>query len=386
MSSKSSSGNESMEIFEKFLDQAEIGKVLGKGAFGEVRDVRYKGKTMAGKIIKKEKGEQTEEEKYSEELRGQNIIKISKILQKKIGDSYYSLIIMEKAVLRDLGKLNEFYFRHNLLKTIYNPFKGSTGDIFLRFYAKQIVNAIKTLDENYYVHYDLKLENLLMITNLIIKLSDFSILRKVKDGIFRIPGGTPGYLTPEYYIEREVTSENARKQDYFALGSCIFQLKYGETFLKYKKYDDNKINAQKIIELLEQKMHFTLSNKFNDIDFIIFLNKLIQYKPKDRPTFEKIYRNKWLNKDSNYVNDTFQQFEADEEKLIMEFQKKDFLLDKEDIIEKKVKEYNEKRKKLENTNKNKIKQNKQNKQNTIQNKNKATYLQKKYIFKKKIIN
>ena len=381
MSSRSNSGDESMEIFEKFLEPAEIGKVLGKGAFGEVRDVRFKGKTMAGKIIKKEKVEQTDEEKYSEELRGQNIIKISKILQKKIGESYYSLIIMEKAVLRDLGKLNEFYFRHNLLKMIYNPFKGSTGDIFLRFYAKQIVNAIKTLDENYYVHYDLKLENLLMITNLIIKLSDFSILRKVKDGIFRIPGGTPGYLTPEYYIEREVTSENARKQDYFALGSCIFQLKYGESFLKYKKYDENKINAQKIIELLEQKINFTLSNKLNDIDFIRFLNKLIQYKPKDRPTFDNIYRNKWLNKDSNHVNDTFQQFEADEEKLIMEFQKKDYLLNKEDIIEKKVKEYIEKRKKLENTNKIK-----QNKQNTIQNKNKATYLQKKYIFKKKIIN
>ena len=381
MSSRSSSGNESLEIFEKFLNSNEIGKVLGKGAFGEVRDVRFKGKTMAGKIIKKEKFEQTDEEKYSEELRGQNIIKISKILQKKIGESYYSLIIMEKAVLRDLGKLNEFYFRHNLLKMIYNPFRGFTGDIFLRFYAKQIVNAIKTLDENYYVHYDLKLENLLMITNLIIKLSDFSILRKVKDGIFRIPGGTPGYLTPEYYIEREVTSENARKQDYFALGSCIFQLKYGESFLKYKKYDENKINAQKIIELLEQKINFTLSNKFNDIDFIRFLNKLIQYKPKDRPTFDNIYRNKWLNKDSNHVNDTFQQFEADEEKLIMEFQKKDYLLNKEDIIEKKVKEYIEKRKKLENTNKIK-----QNKQNTIQNKNKATYLQKKYIFKKKIIN
>ena len=384
MSSRSSSGNESLEIFEKFLNPKDIGKVLGKGAFGEVRDVQFKGKTMAGKIIKKEKLEQTDEEKYSEELRGQNIIKISKIIPKKIGDSYYSLIIMEKAVLRDLGKLNEFYFRHNLLKMIYNPFRGFTGDIFLRFYVKQIVNAIKTLDENYYVHYDLKLENLLMITNLIIKLSDFSILRKVKDGIFRIPGGTPGYLTPEYYIEREVTSENARKQDYFALGSCIFQLKYGESFLKYKKYDENKINAQKIIELLEQKINFTLSNKLNDIDFIRFLNKLIQYKPKDRPTFDNIYRNKWLNKDSNHVNDTFQQFEADEEKLIMEFQKKDYLLNKEDIIEKKVKEYIEKRKKLENTNK--IKQNKKNKQNTIQNKNKATYLQKKYIFKKKIIN
>ena len=362
------------------MDKNDIGKVLGKGAFGEVRDIKFKGKTMAGKIIRKDNDKMTDEEKYSEELRGQNIIKINKIIQKKIGEFYYSLIIMEKAVLRDLGKLNEFYFRHNLLKVIYNPFKGFTGDIFLRFYVKQIINAIKTLDENYYVHYDLKLENLLMITNLIIKLSDFSILRKVKDGIFRIPGGTPGYLTPEYYIEREVTSENARKQDYFALGSCIFQLKYGETFLRYKKDDDDKIKAQIIIDSLEQKINFILSKKLNDIDFIRFLKKLIQYRPKERPTFDKIYRNKWLNKDLNYVNETFQKFEADEEKLIMEFQKKEFLIVKENMIEKKVNEYIEKRKDIEDTNKNKIKINK------IKNENKVVCLQKKFIFKKKIIN
>ena len=380
MSNRSNSRNESLEIFEKFLDKNDIGKVLGKGAFGEVRDIKFKGKTMAGKIIRKDNDKMTDEEKYSEELRGQNIIKISKIIQKKIGEFYYSLIIMEKAVLRDLGKLNEFYFRHNLLKVIYNPFKGFTGDIFLRFYVKQIINAIKTLDENYYVHYDLKLENLLMITNLIIKLSDFSILRKVKDGIFRIPGGTPGYLTPEYYIEREVTSENARKQDYFALGSCIFQLKYGETFLRYKKDDDDKIKAQIIIDSLEQKINFILSKKLNDIDFIRFLKKLIQYRPKERPTFDKIYRNKWLNKDLNYVNETFQKFEADEEKLIMEFQKKEFLIVKENMIEKKVNEYIEKRKDIEDTNKNKIKINK------IKNENKVVCLQKKFIFKKKIIN
>jgi len=380
MSNRSNSRNESLEIFEKFLDKNDIGKVLGKGAFGEVRDIKFKGKTMAGKIIRKDNDKMTDEEKYSEELRGQNIIKINKIIQKKIGEFYYSLIIMEKAVLRDLGKLNEFYFRHNLLKVIYNPFKGFTGDIFLRFYVKQIINAIKTLDENYYVHYDLKLENLLMITNLIIKLSDFSILRKVKDGIFRIPGGTPGYLTPEYYIEREVTSENARKQDYFALGSCIFQLKYGETFLRYKKDDDDKIKAQIIIDSLEQKINFILSKKLNDIDFIRFLKKLIQYRPKERPTFDKIYRNKWLNKDLNYVNETFQKFEADEEKLIMEFQKKEFLIVKENMIEKKVNEYIEKRKDIEDTNKNKIKINK------IKNENKVVCLQKKFIFKKKIIN
>ena len=66
-----------------------------------------------------------------------------------------------------------------------------------------------------------------------------------------------------------------------------------------------------------------------DKDFIDFLCSLIQYRPKDRPSFEEIYRNKWLNKDVDIINNTFNAFENDEEKLIMELQKKDFLIKKE---------------------------------------------------------
>ncbi len=48
-----------------------------------------------------------------------------------------------------------------------------------------------------------------------------------------------------------------------------------------------------------------------------------------RPSFEQIYRNKWLNKDIEYVDAIFSAFEKDEEKLILEFQKNDFLMQKE---------------------------------------------------------
>ena len=37
----------------------------------------------------------------------------------KIGKDY-DLNIMDKDVLRDLGKLNEFFHRHNLLKLIFD--------------------------------------------------------------------------------------------------------------------------------------------------------------------------------------------------------------------------------------------------------------------------
>jgi serine/threonine protein kinase len=331
--SKRKEKSDMLEIFEKFKNGeiTGIGKLLGRGAFGEVRDIIFKNKTAAGKLIKRESNEITEEEKFSQELRGQNIIKINKIYTKEIKDEWYDLVIMEKAILRDLGKLNEFYHGHNLLKLINEPFDEAAGDNLLRFYSKQIISALEILDRNYYIHFDLKPENLLITINLVLKLTDFSLLKKVqdKDNNIKIPGGTPGYLSPEYYIERNVSPEDARKQDYFALGSTLFFLKYGFDLLKYKKSEDKIIIANQIIDSLQKNISYIKSQKITDKDFVDFLCSLISYRPKDRPSFEQIYRNKWLNKDSDKLEEILYGFENDEDKLIMELQKNDYLIKKE---------------------------------------------------------
>ena len=331
--SKRKEKSDMLEIFEKFKNSeiTGIGKLLGRGAFGEVRDIIFKNKTAAGKLIKRESNEITEEEKFSQELRGQNIIKINKIYTKEIKDEWYDLVIMEKAILRDLGKLNEFYHGHNLLKLINEPFDEAAGDNLLRFYSKQIISALEILDRNYYIHFDLKPENLLITINLVLKLTDFSLLKKVqdKDNNIKIPGGTPGYLSPEYYIERNVSPEDARKQDYFALGSTLFFLKYGFDLLKYKKSEDKIIIANQIIDSLQKNISYIKSQKITDKDFVDFLCSLISYRPKDRPSFDQIYRNKWLNKDSDKLEEILYGFENDEDKLIMELQKNDYLIKKE---------------------------------------------------------
>lgn len=251
---------------------------------------------------------------------------------------------MEKAVLRDLGKLNEFHHRHNLLKLIKNKiddpyqFDENTGDFLIKFYGRQIINSLETLDQNNYAHFDIKLDNLLMNINLNIKLTDFSLLRKISDSEekFKLPGGTQGYITPEYYLSKNVTIDVARKQDYFALGSCLFYLKFGIPLLRYKKYEDTEMNADRIIDILLRNINYLKTNIFTDKDFIKFIIKLLSFKPEDRPTFQQIYRNKWVNKDIDILDKTIMAFENDEEKLILELQKKDYLIKKE--IENKIKE------------------------------------------------
>ena len=341
---------------EKYKTEiAQIGKILGKGAFGEVRDVKYKNKAMAIKIMERDKEEKIEGEKLAINLRSHNIIRIQKIYEgekfkntsreknKENSNSseYYDFIIMEKAVLRDLGKLNEFYHRHNLLKLIKNDpdnyiFNENTGDSLLRFYARQIINALEILDENNYVHFDIKPENLLMSINLIVRLTDFSLLKEVKDSYidFKIPGGTQGYITPEYYIDKRVQKDTARNQDFFALGSSLFLLKYGLQLLKYKKFDDSRMNADRIVDLLQQNINYLKSQTFTDRDFMFFIRCLVGYTPEERAFFQQIIRNKWLNKNVDELDRIVMGFENDEEKLIIELQKNDFLLKKEENLKK----------------------------------------------------
>ena len=223
--------NQIFEIFENEENEIEyFGRSLGKSAYGEVREIKLKNsvKMMTSKLVKKERDDDKMTEiKVAQEIRGNNIIKINKVITKIINDEEYDLIIMEKVLLRDLGKLFEYYHKHNLLNLIgentFDKKEGeNTSNNLLRFFSKQIIDGLEILDRNDFVHFDIRPE-LLATNNLIIKISDFSLVTKNKNDNdndkIRIPGGTQGYLTPEYYNKEKVSNEVARKQDCFALGS-----------------------------------------------------------------------------------------------------------------------------------------------------------------------
>ena len=105
--------------------------------------------------------------------------------------------------------------------------------------------------------------------------------------------------------------------------------------LDYDKYDDPLMNKDRITDLLHKKMDFIKSRNFEENDFIKFFLSLIQYNPNERPIFEQIYRNNWLNRNLDVIKSVVLGNVADEEKLIMELQKSDFL---------KMKEYEKKEK------------------------------------------
>ena len=250
---------------------------------------------------------------------------------------------MEFAYLGDINK-----FRKNLNDNLIfkEPFENDVGDNLIRYFTLQLVNAIKTLYQGDLVHFDIKPDNILMFLGLETKLIDFTFLRKLDPKIpQRIPGGTPGYLTPEYFNNSGelLDNDSLRKQDYFALGATLYNLKYGKKFIdNYKdlKYSNNNYNLYNSINYIQRAMNTIRSQPFQDKEFDDFLCNLVQYVPEERPDFENIIRNKWLNRNAKEIKKIVDLNGFDEENLLLELRKSDFIFDYE---EKYRKEFDEKK-------------------------------------------
>ena len=151
-------GDEYEEVFESFKNDRrnkinKVGKILGKGPRGEVKEIETKDKVLAGKIIKKFRNEKPQNEEILKDLNNEHIVKIEKILSKKINNTEYELILMERAQLKDLGKVNDHFYNVNLLRLInIDPFDEKISNCLLRFYARQIISALEILHRNNYVH------------------------------------------------------------------------------------------------------------------------------------------------------------------------------------------------------------------------------------------
>ena len=346
------------KIFKKIAEEKNLNSIssLGSGAFGEVYEVieEKKNKYFAAKLIKDDEKEDNESD-LMREFRGPNIIKVNKIYREAFVDSEkrneekYSLILMEKAPLKDLKTFSNMIKKDNILKYVFkNPFE-MIGDNFTRFIIKQLVKGFETLYMANCAHFDFKPENTLIFSDIVIKLSDFGFLRNLNEikndkNLVKVPGGTQGYSPPEIYSNNSlITYKTATTLDYFSLGATIFYIKYGDKMLKFEKFKDNLITANYMIELMQRAMDKIKTTKSNDKDFIDFLCKLIQYDPEGRLSFEEVQRNKWLNKNWNEILEVVETNQENKEKMIEELNKTDFLFEKKNYL-------NEKRKLMDKIN------------------------------------
>ena len=308
-------------------------RLIGKGGYGRVVEVKKDNRIFAIKIIFERETKNNKKDIKIEpikELRGKNIVKINfeytELLNQDKEKKYY-FYAMECSFI---GCLNDFHRFINNKLIFKGAFVEKVGDNLTRFFVLQMVTALKTLYQGNFVHYDIKPDNMLIRKGLNLKLIDFSFLTKLSGESGKIPGGTLGYITPEYFNKTNShKNETLRKQDYFAIGMTIFFLKYGIGSLNdfSIKDDENAFNKHKIvIESIENARDKIKNQLFQDEDFTQFLCNLIQLRPEDRLDFEEIIRNKWLNKNTKEIQKIYNINESDEDNIVLELQKSDFLI------------------------------------------------------------
>ena len=353
------------EILKKILkdNKYEKGEKLGKGGFGLAYEVKKNNKVYAAKLIKHNPKEKECEADIIKEFRGPNIVKINFAKRTTVANTIYYLIVMEKAPFNSLAQFLHDIKRNNILNLIYGSSFEIIGDNLLRFFISQLIQGLEIFNRNNFCHFDIKPQNILVFPGLYVKWADFGCLRDIEtiaiedkslnnnndDKKIIVPGGTHGYFSPEFYINKgEILLKQAFKHDYFGLGATIYNIKYGKNMLDY--YDSGKegkdyiMTSNQIIEQIEKKMDEIKSDKSSDKEFIDLLCSLIQYSPEQRPDLESMYKNKWLNKNREEINSIVEINDTDAKKILMEINKSDFLIKKKMYLDSIHKKNNEKNK------------------------------------------
>ena len=198
------------------LNDFEIGKILGKGAFATVAIVTRKEdrKTYAMKRINISKLDDKEKESALNEIRILASLSHPNIIGYKeafFDEKSKTLnIVMEYADDGDIDKK----IKDNLKKR--NLFTEET----IWGWIIQILEGLKYLHDNKIMHRDLKCANIFLMKNGILKLGDLNVSKIAKLGMAQTQTGTPYYISPEIWKEQPYDY----KCDIWSVGCIIYEM------------------------------------------------------------------------------------------------------------------------------------------------------------------
>jgi NIMA (never in mitosis gene a)-related kinase len=194
----------------------EVGKELGKGAFGSVFIVKRKedSNIYAMKRVKisqlntKERENALNEVRILASLNHQNIVGYKEAFFEE--DSRTLNIVMEYA---DDGDLES-----KIQKCIKTKVPFTESEIWSCLI--QIIQGLKYLHENKVMHRDLKCANIFLLKNGTVKLGDLNVSKIVKMGMCSTQTGTPYYASPEVWADKPYDY----KSDIWSVGCIIYEL------------------------------------------------------------------------------------------------------------------------------------------------------------------
>ena len=254
----------------KFSEEFELVNYINSGSSGIV----YEGRTKRGKKKKlalkfqieekKEKGKGTQEISILRKLHNKNITEIYAYI--KMND-YSNFCALELGNYGDLENFQKVLLKRKVL-----------SETIINYFARQILEALDYIHRCKIIHMDIKQGNILVDSELNIKLTDFSV--SCYYGSFNVGDtvkfplvGTRKYMSPEIIGRTHMKIKEAEKIDIYSLGVTLYNLAF-DTYpykldnIKGKDYDNILKNIK------NEKLDFPEDRKVSEM-FKDFLRGLL---------------------------------------------------------------------------------------------------------------
>jgi polo-like kinase 1 len=259
-------------------------KLLGRGAYAQCYLVTQENEeSYAMKIVKLKdiKSQKVHEKLKSEieihsELNNANIVK----MYRHFRNEDYVFMILE---LCERGALDSLLKRNGKLKERY-----------VINFVKQIIGGLLYLhNEVNVVHRDLKLGNLFLDSKMNIKIGDFGLSARIKNGERKITMcGTPNYIAPEVLFGKH--GGHSYEVDIWSLGVIIYTLLIGVPPFQKK-------NVEEIYKEIKRNNYIFPEDCDLSSEAIDLINSILTLDPLERPGLEEILQHKFLNKREHFL-------------------------------------------------------------------------------------
>ncbi|OXB54463.1 hypothetical protein ASZ78_016502 [Callipepla squamata] len=265
---------------EGSLQDFKVGNLLGKGSFaGVYRAVSLKtGLEVAIKMIDKKAMHKVgmvqrvqNEVKIHCQLKHPSILELYNYFE----DSNYVYLILEMC---HNGEMSRY------IKNRKKPFSEDEARHFLH----QIITGMLYLHSHGILHRDLTLSNLLLTSNMNVKIADFGLATQLK-----MPHekhytmcGTPNYISPEIATR----SPHGLESDVWSLGCMFYTLLIGKP-----PFDTDTVkNTLNKVVLADYEMPAFLSREAQDL-----IHKLLRKNPADRLSLSSVLDHPFMSRCSS---------------------------------------------------------------------------------------